>query len=52
MRASPSDNTARAEKFIAAGLGSIPGGGGEILVDEVRNRIAPLKEDRLERDPS
>ena len=26
------------------GLGSIPGGGGEILVDEVRNRIAPLKE--------
>ena len=31
------------EKFIAAGLGSIPGGGGEILVDEVRNRIAPLK---------
>jgi len=31
------------EKFIAAGLGSIPGGGGEILVDSVRNRIAPLK---------
>jgi cyclic dehypoxanthinyl futalosine synthase len=31
------------EKFVAAGLGSIPGGGGEILVDEVRNRIAPLK---------
>ncbi|MFZ4681759.1 MAG: cyclic dehypoxanthinyl futalosine synthase [Terrimicrobiaceae bacterium] len=31
------------EKFIDAGLGSIPGGGGEILVDEVRNRIAPLK---------
>lgn len=31
------------EKFIEAGLGSIPGGGGEILVDEVRNRIAPLK---------
>src|SRR4051812_50039499 len=26
-----------------AGLGSIPGGGGEILVDRVRNRIAPLK---------
>lgn len=31
------------EKFVEAGLGSIPGGGGEILVDEVRNRIAPLK---------
>jgi cyclic dehypoxanthinyl futalosine synthase len=29
--------------FIAAGLGSLPGGGGEILVDRVRNRIAPLK---------
>jgi len=29
--------------FVAAGLGSIPGGGGEILVDAVRNRIAPLK---------
>ena len=29
--------------FVAAGLGSLPGGGGEILVDEVRNRIAPLK---------
>jgi cyclic dehypoxanthinyl futalosine synthase len=26
-----------------AGLGSIPGGGGEILVDRVRDRIAPLK---------
>jgi cyclic dehypoxanthinyl futalosine synthase len=30
-------------KFREAGLGSIPGGGGEILVDRVRNRIAPLK---------
>ena len=30
-------------KFKEAGLGSIPGGGGEILVDEVRHRIAPLK---------
>src|SRR4051812_15321426 len=30
-------------RFVDAGLGSIPGGGGEILVDEVRNRIAPLK---------
>ena len=29
--------------FTAAGLGSIPGGGGEILVDRVRKRIAPLK---------
>ncbi|PWU09129.1 MAG: dehypoxanthine futalosine cyclase [Verrucomicrobia bacterium] len=29
--------------FREAGLGSIPGGGGEILVDRVRNRIAPLK---------
>ena len=30
-------------RFIDAGLGSIPGGGGEILVDNVRDRIAPLK---------
>jgi cyclic dehypoxanthinyl futalosine synthase len=30
-------------KFREAGLGSIPGGGGEILVDRVRNRIAPRK---------
>jgi cyclic dehypoxanthinyl futalosine synthase len=30
-------------KFKEAGLGSIPGGGGEILVDQVRHRIAPLK---------
>src|ERR1700737_169869 len=30
-------------RFKAAGLGSIPGGGGEILVDRVRNRISPLK---------
>ena len=29
--------------FSAAGLGSLPGGGGEILVDRVRQRIAPLK---------
>jgi cyclic dehypoxanthinyl futalosine synthase len=29
--------------FMTAGLGSLPGGGGEILVDRVRNRIAPLK---------
>lgn len=31
------------QDFVAAGLGSLPGGGGEILVDRVRNRIAPLK---------
>src|SRR2546430_6256884 len=35
------------EKIIAdfkmAGMGSIPGGGGEILVDRVRQRISPLK---------
>jgi len=30
-------------RFKEAGLGSIPGGGGEILVDRVRNRVAPLK---------
>jgi cyclic dehypoxanthinyl futalosine synthase len=30
-------------KFKEAGLGSIPGGGGEILVDHVRDRISPLK---------
>ena len=29
--------------FKAAGLGSIPGGGGEVLVDRVRQRISPLK---------
>jgi len=30
-------------RFKAAGLGSIPGGGGEILVDRVRRRVSPLK---------
>jgi cyclic dehypoxanthinyl futalosine synthase len=30
-------------RFRAAGLGSIPGGGGEILVERVRKVIAPLK---------
>ena len=30
-------------QFRAAGLGSIPGGGAEILVDRVRKRVAPLK---------
>jgi cyclic dehypoxanthinyl futalosine synthase len=29
--------------FKEAGLGSIPGGGAEILVDSVRRRISPLK---------
>src|SRR2546426_2363362 len=29
--------------FKEAGMGSIPGGGGEILVDHVRKRISPLK---------
>ena len=29
--------------FRRAGLGSIPGGGGEILVDRVRQRVSPLK---------
>jgi cyclic dehypoxanthinyl futalosine synthase len=31
------------ERFRAAGLGSIPGGGGEILVERVRKIIAPMK---------
>jgi cyclic dehypoxanthinyl futalosine synthase len=30
-------------RFQEAGLGSIPGGGGEILVNEVRRRVSPLK---------
>jgi 2-iminoacetate synthase ThiH len=30
-------------EFAQAGLGSIPGGGGEILVDRVRKRVSPLK---------
>ena len=30
-------------RFVKAGLGSIPGGGGEILVDRVRKRVSPLK---------
>ncbi len=30
-------------RFIEAGLGSIPGGGAEILVDRVRRRVAPGK---------
>lgn len=31
------------QDFVVAGMGSLPGGGGEILVDRVRKRIAPLK---------
>src|SRR5262249_12033062 len=31
------------ERLIAAGLDSLPGGGGEILVDRVRNIISPRK---------
>jgi len=34
--------------FVQAGMGSLPGGGGEILVDRVRKRIAPLKADTAE----
>jgi len=30
-------------RLVEAGLGSLPGGGGEILVDRVRHRIARLK---------
>ncbi len=30
-------------QFKQAGLGSVPGGGGEILVDRVRQRVSPLK---------
>lgn len=30
-------------RFIEAGLGSIPGGGAEILVDEVRKEVSPRK---------
>src|ERR1700758_3786292 len=30
-------------EFKNAGLGSVPGGGGEILVDRVRQKISPLK---------
>jgi cyclic dehypoxanthinyl futalosine synthase len=34
---------ATVDRLVAAGLDSIPGGGAEILDDEVRRRIAPLK---------
>ena len=36
--------TAVLEKLIAAGLAGLPGGGAEILADEVRSRIAPKKQ--------
>lgn len=36
------------ERMIEAGLGSIPGGGAEILVNRVRRRIAPGKADTRE----
>jgi cyclic dehypoxanthinyl futalosine synthase len=31
------------DRLVAAGLDSIPGGGAEVLDDEIRRRIAPLK---------
>jgi cyclic dehypoxanthinyl futalosine synthase len=31
------------DRLVASGMDSIPGGGAEVLVDEVRKRIAPLK---------
>ncbi len=37
----PLDHTI--ERLVASGLDSIPGGGAEVLDDEVRRRIAPLK---------
>jgi cyclic dehypoxanthinyl futalosine synthase len=37
----PLDDTIR--RLVASGMDSIPGGGAEILDDEVRRRIAPLK---------
>lgn len=37
----PVEETIR--RLVAAGLGTIPGAGGEMLVDRVRQRIAPLK---------
>jgi cyclic dehypoxanthinyl futalosine synthase len=36
------------ERLIAAGLGSIPGGGAEVLVDRVRQRVSPAKATRDE----
>ncbi|WP_035254122.1 cyclic dehypoxanthinyl futalosine synthase [Desulfatiglans anilini] len=36
------------ERLVGAGLGSIPGGGAEILTDRVRRRISPGKADSRE----
>jgi cyclic dehypoxanthinyl futalosine synthase len=36
------------ERFVEAGLGSIPGGGAEILVDRVRGLVAPGKANSVE----
>lgn len=38
------DLTTTIRRLVAAGLDSIPGGGAEILVDRVREQIAPLKD--------
>ena len=37
------DTKTTIKRLINAGLNSIPGGGAEILVDRVRNKISPLK---------
>jgi cyclic dehypoxanthinyl futalosine synthase len=42
-RTSELDLQTTLDRLIAAGLDSIPGGGAEVLDDEVRRRIAPLK---------
>jgi cyclic dehypoxanthinyl futalosine synthase len=42
-RTSELELDATIERLVASGLDSIPGGGAEILDDEVRRRIAPLK---------
>lgn len=42
-RVSDLDTKTVLKKLIEAGLGSIPGGGAEILVDRVRDIISPLK---------
>jgi cyclic dehypoxanthinyl futalosine synthase len=42
-RTSDLDLSATIDRLVAAGLDSIPGGGAEVLDDEVRRRIAPLK---------
>ncbi len=37
------DNKSTLERLINAGLGSLPGGGAEILVDSVRIKVSPTK---------